>query len=595
MPRKPLIKLLLALGLYLLSLHSFAAAVNDVRILVDVSGSMVKSDPDNLRKPAVRMLSSLIPTGSMAGMWTFGRYTNMETKWGQVNDAWRRAAEKGANVIHSRGQFTNIDGALQRASRGWEKQEEDVLRSMILLTDGEVDVAKDTAKNQASRLNLVNKTLPGLVSKGVKIHTIALSRNADASLLRRIALDSGGSFEIADSADQLQRIFLRIFERVAQPDTVPLQDNSFKVDGSIKEMTLLIFRRSEQQTRLIDPGGTSYTSNQGSKQVTWKSDQGYDLITVQNPRAGTWKIDADVDPDNRVMVVTDLKLEVQNLPYYMTPDQEINVHTELHSQGKKISKNSFLKFVKFSRTHHDGDKATEKPLRLQKYTSVADKGIFIDTIKAPLNEGMHRLEIVANGSTFSRSKTFEFNVQWPVDVNIRAARQPGRFLLTVTPRPEYVQPQSLKIDAELSDPAGSRQALQLQKAKNVWEADVNANRADGMHQLFLTVAGSGNKGAAFEHQMGPYPLLGTADPTLAPPVVAVVSESTETANIEEQQIETEAAEEDNFWFNLIIIAIANVVLILGGLGVYWYLRKKNQADEFDLSADSDLVVEVGND
>ncbi len=355
-----------------------------------------------------------------------------------------------------------------------------------------------------------------------------------------------------------------------------------------------MFRRSERQTRLIDPDGTSYTSNQDSKQVQWKSDQGYDLITVQNPRAGTWKIDADVDPDNRVMVVTDLKLEVQNLPYYLAPDQDIKVHTELHSQGKKISKNSFLKFVKFSLTHQDGDKTTEKPLRLQKYTSVADKGIFVDTIKAPLNEGMHRLEIVANGSTFSRSKTFELNVQWPVDVNIRAARQPGRFLLTVTPRPEYAPPQSLKIDAELADPAGSRQALQLQSAKNVWQADVNANRADGMHQLFLTVAGSTHKGAAFEHQMGPYPLLGTADPALASPVVPAASDSAETAIIEEQQSETEA-EEDNFWFNLIVIAIANVVLILGGLGVYWYLRKKNQADEFDLSAGSDLVMEGGDD
>ncbi len=63
---------------------------DDVRIVIDVSGSMVDSDPQNLRVPALRMLNGMIPTGARAGVWTFGRYANMEVKWGPVNDQWRR-------------------------------------------------------------------------------------------------------------------------------------------------------------------------------------------------------------------------------------------------------------------------------------------------------------------------------------------------------------------------------------------------------------------------------------------------------------------------------------------------------------------------
>lgn len=35
---------------------------------------------------------------------------------------------------------------------------------------------------------------------------------------------------------------------------------------------------------------------------------------MQNLAPGTWRIDAVLDPDNRLMVVTDLKLQVDGLP-----------------------------------------------------------------------------------------------------------------------------------------------------------------------------------------------------------------------------------------------------------------------------------------
>lgn len=46
-------------------------------------------------------MNGLIPTGSRAGVWTFGRYVNMAVKWDKVDDAWRRQADLGADKIHS--------------------------------------------------------------------------------------------------------------------------------------------------------------------------------------------------------------------------------------------------------------------------------------------------------------------------------------------------------------------------------------------------------------------------------------------------------------------------------------------------------------
>jgi len=56
----------------------------DVRVLIDISGSMKKNDPNNLRRPALRLLVGLLPEDSRAGVWTFGQYVNMQVPLGKV-------------------------------------------------------------------------------------------------------------------------------------------------------------------------------------------------------------------------------------------------------------------------------------------------------------------------------------------------------------------------------------------------------------------------------------------------------------------------------------------------------------------------------
>lgn len=66
---------LLTLFLLLFSLNVPAKQKSgaDIRVLIDVSGSMRQNDPQNLRRPALRMLVGLVQPGTHAGVWTFGR------------------------------------------------------------------------------------------------------------------------------------------------------------------------------------------------------------------------------------------------------------------------------------------------------------------------------------------------------------------------------------------------------------------------------------------------------------------------------------------------------------------------------------------
>ncbi len=125
-----------------------APKTDDIRILIDVSGSMKKNDPLDHRISALKLFNGLISDGSKAGVWTIDRYVDMTVKWGTVNDQWREAADTGASTIHSNGIFTNIESGLSRAGFGWEIPDPDTRRSIILLTDWKVDISSDASTNE---------------------------------------------------------------------------------------------------------------------------------------------------------------------------------------------------------------------------------------------------------------------------------------------------------------------------------------------------------------------------------------------------------------------------------------------------------------
>ncbi|MCP4076551.1 MAG: VWA domain-containing protein [Gammaproteobacteria bacterium] len=571
----------------ILSFPLYSAQVDDIRIVIDVSGSMQQTDPNNLRAPALRLINGLIPTGSKAGVWTFGRYVNMEVKWGTVNETWRQLADEGAKKIHSKGQFTNIESALKRASKGWGKKDDKTSRNMILLTDGKVDISKDPAKNALSRTNVLQKSIPELIKKGIKVHTIALSDQTDEVLLKRLALKTAGSFEVAKSAEDLQRIFLHMFERATKPDTVPLKDNSFTIDKSISEMTLLVFRKGKKETSLIQPDKVNNSQSKHAKNVRWRFESGYDLITVVKPQVGVWKLDAEIDDDNRVMIVTKLKLIVDDLPAYMTPDEALKLKLELHNKDNKISKKSFLKFVDFNLQHSVADKITNLPLQPKKSRKVKDKGIYLQEIKAPLAEGKHEVVVKADARTFTRTKRFIIEVQWPVKVDIKKSTKPGTYNLGIMGRDEYIKPGTLELDVLLIKPDGTQQPVEVKNPGSQPALKVLANQQDGLYKIQIKMTAETVDGKTIMHTLDDYVVLGVKleeQPEKEPDPAEKEDETSvdKPAEIVEETIQ----ESETDWLNITIyIVAANVIVILIVAGLVFFMQKRNKKDDIKLFED----------
>lgn len=308
----------------------------ELHVLIDVSGSMKKTDPENLRVPALRLLSDLLPEQSRVRVDLFGNRITPVLPASRAKPETKAAMREAAGKIRSNEPFTDIPAALEAVNEGWG---ENTQRNIILLSDGKVDISPEEGFNQRATRRLQDEVIPALAEAEIQVHTVALSDDADQEMLAQIAERTGGLALSARSNADLQRVFLSLFEATAPRTGVPLVDNRFRVDESISELTLVVFRgENVQPTRILLPGGNEIDARQAAilKDWRWDGSAGRDLITISNPPPGSWRILAAEDPDNRALVITDLNLAMADLPSRVYPGETLESGLQLTNHGEPI-------------------------------------------------------------------------------------------------------------------------------------------------------------------------------------------------------------------------------------------------------------------
>lgn len=396
-----------------LTAQADTAVTAEVLVFVDVSGSMKINDPHNMRAPAIRMLSGMAPDNARVGIYLFGTTVRELVPFARVNEQWKQRAEQASKQYRSRDMYTNIEAALSTAESVWS-QDTDLKRSVILLTDGIVDIDKDPSVSEQSRNHILGPVLESLKQQQTNVHTIALSQNADHELLQALAMFTDGKNHQVDNAELLQRTFMSLFELSAPQDTIPLTGNEFTVDNSISELTLLVFRKpNAQPTQIKTPSGILYSLSTTHEGLKWKHDTGYDLISIQNPEAGAWQLIADVDPDNRAMVVTDLKMLADELPATMLNGEEVEFKVWLEEEGEIITRPDFLKLISANVvTQLANGEQYIKPLNAPE-----QDGVIYHTFGPEWKAGESELVIKIDGETFMREKRFPITIfETPISV-----------------------------------------------------------------------------------------------------------------------------------------------------------------------------------
>lgn len=376
----------------------------DLRVVVDVSGSMKTHDPDRLAASAMDLLVSLLPDGGRAGVWTFGERVDAPLPLGRVGPAWRERALALPPALGDYQQYTDIEAALRRAA----EPEAGGRRHLVLMTDGVIDLppvrGAKPAIDRASRRRLVNDLAPALADQGVTVHAIAFSDAADLALVERLAQRTGGLAAKVDTPEGLLGAFLDIVERIFPADRLPIEDGRFMVDDGVDRLSALIFHPPEgPPLTLIAPDGRRYSADAAPPGARWQVEPRFDLIRLPDPQAGEWRIAGPVGEGSRISVGASWQLRTAPLPATLYRGFPVPVEAWLATEGGQATLPANLT-LEVSLQDEAGEVQSSVTLEADA------EGRFRGRLPAPALTGNARLVVRASGDGFVRQRRQAVNV-----------------------------------------------------------------------------------------------------------------------------------------------------------------------------------------
>ena len=411
-------------GALLLSFDAAAESL-DVRLVIDVSGSMKSGDPEYLRQDVLNGLGEMLPSGSRAGVWTFGRTADVVVPHGIVDDAWRRAARAARATIGTRAPRTDLTDALRKAAWDIADASPDRRRHIVLVSDGRVDVANETAANDAQRRAITDDLLPRLRAAGIRIDCLALSAEADMEFLKRIADATQGHAARADTVAAVREFLATALDGLTPAGT-------FAVAADTQEITV-VADRSREAFVLTSPSGARVDSSTGSDDVAWFDADAYSVATIKAPAAGTWHFQP---ADARVQVWDQLGVAIRADDTVEAPTMRV----ELTQAGKPIEEPRLAEGLAI--TAELKTLYGTEPLQITRIDGPTI-AYAVDLGGTPLTAA-DLVTVHAIGRTFERTRVYTERIAHPIDVDIQDAGEGNAGALVRVNVPD-IDPTSLRV------------------------------------------------------------------------------------------------------------------------------------------------------
>lgn len=489
------------LAFFGLTLSSTAYAAQDVRLLIDLSGSMNQNDPRSLRSESLRLFIDQLQEGDKAGVWTFANQVNMLVPYGSVNNDWKSLARQRISDVNSLGQWTNIGKALETAATSMPDPKQGT--SFILITDGKVDIAKDDRVNQAERQRILNEIIPDIRKRGGSVHSIALTDSVDVGVLARLAKETQGSFYQAKDLNGLEAHLLNVIGDIKDDGEVPIIDNKFFVDKTTRSFKATLFKGSPSTAIVLKaPDGQVYQTDGDYAWVDWMSAGNYDEIVVTLPRGGIWEIVGSITSESQVTLDSDLGIHSSMSEQIVFPGESVAMDMTVMSYGRPVLEPAYLNLLEVSSQVFDDNK---KPKTVK--TRRIDGRYQIEMDPFIVEPGSYQVETIFSGPDFIRQVTGTIQVLNHLSLDV--VKQDASYIVKVSPVNPEVSQNNTRLQAVLHYPDSQTKVIDLIWQKGgYWQASITSDEK-GTHQL-KTSARIQLPGKqvpiTFETQMLTYPL-----------------------------------------------------------------------------------------
>jgi uncharacterized protein (TIGR03503 family) len=498
-----------------------AAKESDLVLAFDESGSMAKTDPRGARKDAAKLFLRLCGPQHRAALMGFATNVRIlgEPQAMGPGDA-RDRLLADVDRIESSGAYTDIERALRDALIELRRAGAPGRpKAVLLFTDGAVDLQEGPVASAESVRRIRGPLVSDYLQEGVQIHCVAFTSGADLELLRYLAESTGGLCVRGEMGEELQRLFVRLFEEVAQPQTVPVTDSSAVIDLSVREATFLITHKEGEadavKLTLPDGSALSRTTVERVGTVRWFSSPRVDLVTVTGPQPGKWRIEpAGREGENRVMVLADIELVLDEFHPVSRGSERQWLLASLESQGKRVDTPELVSRITMQATlggpspavfplNDDGAHGDARP----------QDGLFATQILAPDKFGSYDVEVVARTPTLERRIVRALNVvsRWFTVEIEKEVVSPGEGIalkVLVDPSALAAAPSPPEFQATVRQPDGAQKILAIIPAlDNLCAASFPETSAVGDYSVTVIGTLRDAKGVPAEDTVGPLAFL----------------------------------------------------------------------------------------
>lgn len=326
---------------------------------------------------------------------------------------------------------------------------------------------------------------------------------------------------------------------VFAPSDIPLLDNRFRIDYGVKEITFIIKRKpGTPSVILVRPDGSKlYVGKVTPPDVGWLTQQDQDLITVRNPMPGPWQAIGEVDPDNRVRLLTDIRLESEPLPARLYQGERVKLQSRLLIDGAAPGAGYYLsdlgmtvKLQQFNDATQSGEPIVEETLGHylddgKGLDEVPGDGVLTAEAVLDVPAGKYRALYSTGNQVFSRAQSQQVLLfPWPLSYTLDAPSGDIGARLSLLIDADELDPASVVIQGKAIDSAGVSMAFNAVATEPRLGVDLSALKAAGQYRVEATLFGTTRLGREVQLQLPvksftimppPAPTPSAASPTSA--------------------------------------------------------------------------------
>jgi uncharacterized protein (TIGR03503 family) len=398
---------------------------------------------------------------------------------------------------------------------------------------------------------------------------------------------------------------------------IPYFDNRFKIDALLEEITLLFYRRSgTPPIILVRPDGTKIKINNLPKdKITWFDDRTFDMITIKNPMPGPWQAIGAILPESRIMVVTEVTIEVEPLPEVILSGETLKVEGRLFNGEQAIDDPLFRDVINlnvdfFSTNNSAYDNFGAEPIKIAQFRDDgrdldehANDGLFTGEFELDFAPG-EWLPIyyvkMPMATRELRQKPIVLQ-KTPVIISIEAVKEEGKSHRAIFEiDPTFVDADSVLLQGKVIFPDRQVEPFSIMEGKGNSRIYEIAYTEPGIHRLQVNAFGKTINGREFRLVLPEFTFNAESNKGLLMPSVDANGEVTLPSSsmgdvaiidkiklakdhakqlameLEEAKIAQEMAAKEKEQQTYIIIAVANGGIVLLALIFYFISRRKKK-------------------